>query len=161
MNTSLLKDRAYLDQTRKLIEICKQKYRDLDDKRLLWDVMKCEIRADTISYSCYKAKVQRETETNLSDRLKLLEERLSEDPSPDIEEEYSLIKSELDSILSCKTRGAILRSKAKWAEEGEKNTSYFLKLEKRNQKKKCITSLCVNSSTITKGPEILEAEKDL
>ena len=62
MNTSLLKDRAYLDQTRKLIEICKQKYRDLDDKRLLWDVMKCEIRADTISYSCYKAKVQRETE---------------------------------------------------------------------------------------------------
>jgi hypothetical protein len=41
-----------------------------------------------------------------------------------------------------------------------KNTSYFLKLEKRNQKLKCITKLCTNSGDIISEPEaILQEEK--
>ena len=35
-------------------------------------------------------------------------------------------------MLQIRARGIILRSRAKWAEEGEKNTKYFLNLEKPN-----------------------------
>ena len=33
-----------------------------------------------------------------------------------------------------KTEGAIIRSRVRWTEFGEKNTKYFLNLEKRQQK---------------------------
>ena len=34
---------------------------------------------------------------------------------------------ELEKIIEYKTKGAILRSKCRWHNEGEKNTKYFLK----------------------------------
>lgn len=99
-------------------------------------------------------------ETDLTERLSELERRLAGDHSEDTQEEYSSVTSELNSLLSIKTKGALLRSKAKWVEEGEKNTSYFLKLEKRNQKLKSITKLCTNSGeTVTEQSAILQEEK--
>jgi hypothetical protein len=88
----------YLDKIKSVIADCKEKYQNLEDKRLLWDVMKCEIRADTISYACHKAKVQRRMELELSERLTYLEEQISEDPSMENQEEYSLVKSEVGRI---------------------------------------------------------------
>ena len=49
------------------------------------------------------------------------------------------------------TKGAFICSRAKWLEEGEKNTSYFFALEKRNYKRNNITSLKINNS-ITSNP---------
>jgi hypothetical protein len=40
-----------------------------------------------------------------------------------------------------KVRGAILRSKVRWSEAGERNTKYFLNLEKRNAINKAILRL--------------------
>ena len=42
--------------------------------------------------------------------------------------------------------GAILRSKARWYEEGEKNIKYFLSLEKGNESKSCIRKLIIDDS---------------
>ena len=41
----------------------------------------------------------------------------------------------LENLNQYKTQGVILRSKAKWYEEGEKSTKYFLHLEKMNYTK--------------------------
>ena len=38
----------------------------------------------------------------------------------------------------------MLRSKARWCNEGDKNTKYFLNLEKRHQKQATITQLKVS-----------------
>lgn len=160
LNTSLLKDEPYLTQIRECIRQCKENYKDLEDKRLVWDVTKCEIRAKTISYACHKSKLNKQMEKELTDRISELEILLAEDPSDTLQAEYSCVTSELNSLLSIKTKGAMLRSKAKWVEDGEKNTSYFLKLEKRNQKLKCITKLCTDSGDIISEPEaILQEEK--
>ena len=40
-----------------------------------------------------------------------------------------------------RTKGAILRSKSRWYNEGEKNTKYFLNLEKRHFKQGTISQL--------------------
>ena len=69
MNTSLLHDQDYLMKIRNVIQYCKQKYESLEDKRLLWDTMKCEIRAETISFSCHKAKTRKQEEVLLTERL--------------------------------------------------------------------------------------------
>ena len=54
-------------------------------------------------------------------------------------------------------RGSIIRSRARWYEQGERNTKYFLNLETHNKKKSCVWRL-LNSvgAEITDANNILE-----
>lgn len=47
----------------------------------------------------------------------------------------------LQTLCSDKIKGAQIRSKVKWIEEGDKNTKYFLWLEKSRQTKQNITAI--------------------
>ena len=59
-----------------------------------------------------------------------------------------------------KTKGAILRSKVRWYEEGERNTKYFYSLEKRHHDIKTVSKLKVGENCYTEDQfEILEEEK--
>ena len=61
-----------------------------------------------------------------------------------------------------KTKGAIIHSKCRYAELGEKNTNYFLSMEKRNFNKKVINKLLLDKGKeICKEKEILEALKKI
>ena len=53
-------------------------------------------------------------------------------------EQIRLKKMELENTIEYKTKGAIIRSKARWYNEGEKNNKYFLNLENRHCKRKTI-----------------------
>ena len=55
--------------------------------------------------------------------------------------EHEQISDQLHKIYKSKCKGAIIRSRVKWFEEGEKNTKYFMSLEKRNLVKNSITLL--------------------
>jgi hypothetical protein len=58
-----------------------------------------------------------------------------------------------------KARGAMMRSKADWVEFGERNSSYFLKLENRNRQVKNIAMLIDdNGKKISGQKEILDEE---
>ena len=57
-------------------------------------------------------------------------------------------KCELAAIIEHMTKGAILRSKSQWYNESEKNTKYFLNLEKRHCKQGTITQLKVNDNDL-------------
>ena len=54
------------------------------------------------------------------------------------------LKFELEKIIEYRTKGAILRSRSRWYNEGEKNTKYFLNLEKRHYKQGTISRLKKN-----------------
>ena len=59
-----------------------------------------------------------------------------------------------------KTAGAMLRSKIKWYNEGERNTKYFHSLEKRHFNCKTIRNLKTeNNIRISKDAEILQEAK--
>ena len=89
--------------------------------------------------SIKKAKVEKE--------IAMLEKRLdntcSNDPpvSQNVIEPIKILKEELEKIIEYRTKGAILRSKSRWYNEGEKNTKYFLNLEKRHFKQGTIDRL--------------------
>ena len=80
--------------------------------------------------------------------------------SDSLRSELERIKSKLTKIASVKTRGTIIRSRARWYEHGERNSKYFNNLEKTNHRKKHITSIFVNDEEkITHPKEILEEEE--
>jgi hypothetical protein len=43
------------------------------------------------------------------------------------------LETQLDELYKNMAKGAQIRSKARWINEGEKNTSYFLRLENKHQ----------------------------
>ena len=50
-------------------------------------------------------------------------------------------KEQYEMIIEYRTKGAILRSQSRWYNESEKNTKYFLSLEKRHYKQGTISQL--------------------
>ena len=108
----------------------------MKNKNTLWDFTKCQIRSITISYSKTIANERKKHENDLKDRLESLEKEIAH--NSDMVEEYFETKEAWESLQRQKTEGIILRSKAQWAEAGERNTKYFLNLEKRNYNSKYI-----------------------
>ena len=66
------------------------------------------------------------------------------------------VKKDLEQIEEEKLRGNIVRSRAQWIEEGEKCSKYFMRLENRNYRTKCLTTLLKDEIKISKQPEILD-----
>ena len=160
-NNSLLRDKVYIDKTRDSIKELKVKYREIGDKGLKWDVIKMELRSGAISYSKFLAKNKRNLMKELMEKQIKLENEIASDPSDEIINQSRMVKEELEQINAEKARGAMMRSKADWVEFGEKNTSYFLKLETRNKQVKNITKLIDdNEKEITDQNDILQEELD-
>lgn len=55
------------------------------------------------------------------------------------------LHSKLDAIFVHKAKGASIHSKAEWIEEGEQNTSYFCRLEKRHQERNAVRALLIGN----------------
>ena len=69
------------------------------------------------------------------------------------------MKEQTEKYYEEKVEGIIVRSRARWHEHAERNSKYFLKLEKRTHVRKHIRKL-YGSGVITTDPfEILETEK--
>jgi septal ring factor EnvC (AmiA/AmiB activator) len=122
------------------------------DCRLLWDVLKIEIREATIIYCKSKSKFKRESRRSLE---KELQDLSSHRDSLDITDEsldkrINDIEKELEQMYKQKAKGAQIRSREKWVELGEQNNSYLLGLEKQRQDKKYISKLLDENNKVIK-----------
>ena len=108
----------------------------------------------TILYTCKKPKQEAITEKELASKLNKLKQNVTMNGEENLTE-YLELKREWENFLKKRHLGVITRSKAKWVEEGEKNTKYFLNLEKRNFNNKYICKL------ITKNNEEVTSLKDI
>ena len=70
------------------------------------------------------------------------------------------VKKKLAKIVANKTRGTIVRSKARWYEFGEKNNKYFYNLEKRNHKRKHITLLKKDDGSVLRDLKVILEEEE-
>ena len=156
-NASTLKDEMFVKTMATKIEEWKMLYQHIRDTRVRWELLKYEIRCFCIKYGKERKKCQNVYTGNLLQRLSQMEKTLGERPDEQNQQQYESIKTELQEIETEDAKGSIIRSKAKFIEEGEKPTRYFFNLEKRNAMKKNIKCLILPGGTKTTNPEeILE-----
>ena len=94
----------------------------------------------------------------LQQQLSSLHKLMCESPLQDTIAKYYEVKLKLEQISKRKTEGGMIRSKARWCEQGERNTRYFLNLERRNHLNKYITELKTENLTLYNPTEILNEE---
>lgn len=131
-NCSLLHDPEYVVVVKRTIEDCNAIYgEDGLDSLMYWEALKLHIRGETIKFSSQKKKKQDVELCRLEREIKQLEANESLN-----EEELNILdrlKIEYNTIIQHKARGAAMRAKVRYYEEGERNTKYFLGLEKRKK----------------------------
>ena len=154
-NCQLLHDKEYIDLIKGTITNISTSNREANP-HLLWETMKVAIRSSTIEYASRKKKAKENVVNALEHRLQRLEHILLSKPSENVEKSINEIKEELDIYIAEKTRGAMVRSRARWVEEGEHSTKYFFNLEKRNFNNKTMQCIRKNDNSVSSDPmEIL------
>ena len=128
----------------------------------LWELIKGNIRNETIKYTAYKAKLNRELENKLKTQIKELEDKLAKATDKTIIEDIQQSlkeKNEINNgIIEDKIKGILVRSKANQIEFDEKNSKYFSNLEKKKAEQKLITKLNIKGN-ICKNQEEIRQEQ--
>ena len=131
LNTSLLKEEEYLNLTKTTIYQNKSEYQsdNLVNPALLWEMIKVKVREKSILYGFREDILYKE----ISGLEKELDENttLSDTQKSLLQSKLDNLRSEMEEIIEYHTKGAMLRSRTRWHNEREKNTTYFLNLEKR------------------------------
>ena len=140
-NSNLLKNTDYVTYMNTRIDEIIEKHRNIENAGLKWDVIKMEIRSSTVCFSKKLSKSKKDHINEVIIENSRLNKLLDDKPDDDTLKCYEATKLEIELFNNEKANGVLLRSKVNWAELGERNTKYFLNLEKRNYKNKCITKL--------------------
>ena len=67
----------------------------------------------------------------------------------------NIVENQLNDLYQEKARGAQIRARVNWVENGERNTKYFLGIEKHRQLKNAITQLRTNQGEIENDQEAI------
>ena len=111
-----------------IINIDRSELQFIIDDQLFMETLLMEIRGETISFSSYKTKAKNQGEKHIENEISFLETNLNETNK----DRLSSLQSELENLRKEKLHGSFIRSRANWADSGEKVTKYFCNLEKQN-----------------------------
>ena len=124
-----------------------------------WETIKKRIKATTKKFSRNRTNEEKLIISNLSEKVNEYEASFPLGQEQD--KIYEATKEELEEKLMKRISGVMFRSKAKWYEQGEKNTKYFFSLEKaKYNAKTCYKILNQEGKEITKPAEILSLQRD-
>ncbi len=132
----------------------------MQDRGLAWEMIKLKIRAFSVPYCVKKKRDRQAFKKNLENELKKLQEEIDASPTQLNQDLYALNKKELEQIEKEEMNSHIFKTKLKWIEEGEKNSKFFLSLEKNNYTNKLISTLEVNGKFIKDPTVISESQTD-
>ena len=119
-----------------------------------WEDGKSRIKGLTIRYCCSRAATRsrnRDLLVRLIDHLKAKVDA----GSISCLEPYHSALSELAALDSEAARGAQVRSRIRWVEEGESSSAYFFRLEKKRSADRWISALRDENGSIVSSPEDL------
>ena len=153
LNVSVLHDTKYVKAMNGFLNNLPNEIENEMNPHIKWELIKIHIRDLSINFCKQKGK-------SIRDKILTIEKEIEEIESGD----YALIdikkkrelESELDELYTYKAKGAQIRSRATWIDKGEKNTSYFLRLENKHQSHNVINRINNNGQTYTETNEILE-----
>ena len=170
-NNSLLSDSEYVRLVKECIKETIDDYKingDLEhpqsnifsiNDQLLFETLKLQIRGKTISYAAWKKKEQNKAEQLLENEINDLQQKFNGFPLEEIKKKLVQKQNELQNLREHKMRGIAI-PKANWITNGEKNTKYFLNLEKRHYTNKLIPKLILENATeITNQEDIIKEQE--
>ena len=159
LNTSILKDKTYVQNIKLLIMKVKTDYAFLS-KQMIWEMCKVKIKEYTIGYCINKQTIKRNIMKELEIQIEQKEQKLTESNyKHKIQLERDTLVNNLHNFVEEQKNGAKIRSRAKWVEEGERCSKYFYSLEKKNYSNNTIKQLKKENGTFTSNnKEILEEE---
>lgn len=160
LNNSLLTQATFLQHINNTIEDFKQNCDQGIDPHSKWELCKIKIREASQSYSKRQQQSKRDKMADTQNRLNTLERAISIHPKDDkLKAEMVKLKTELEVFALAQAHGAQTRSRIKYIEEGEKNTAYFLNLEKANAANNTITVIQTEDGrTVTQQAEVLNEQ---
>ena len=156
-NTSLLQDEKFIlgmNQELETTIITTQHMTAIDR----WEKIKERIRKVSKKYAAQNSSATKLIISQLSEKVNEYESRL-----PLNKEENTLLentKMELEEKTLERIKGVMFRSKAKWYEQGEKNTKYFYSLEKaKYNAKTCFKLIDTDGNEYSDNSQILEQQR--
>lgn len=132
LNNTLLQDKYYCSRIEKMIGEAIQCPLYTREKLVWWDNLKFKLKSFSKYYSKKKYKEEKQEFWDINNKLEREYAKLDRGLNIDHSQVVQL-ENKLNEYEKRRCEGAILRSKASWAIESDKNTSYFLKLEKYRQ----------------------------
>ena len=162
LNNSYLEHDEYQDGIIRIYDEIIAEYDQQVSLLTLWDYFKLKIKQFSISYGIAQASKF----NNACKQLELMLDQVDKDIAQsnacsldDIQRRRKL-KEELDELYRKKSKGYQMRSRAKYVEDGERSTKYFLGLEKQRQIHNCISSLKnTNGQYVHSDKEILDTAR--
>ena len=160
LNSSVLDEKPYDLCISNLIEETVHEYQNILSPTQLWEFLKKRIKEESILYCIKRSKCKQSVIKNLERDMDELDEKLGVNNNDiSLIEKRKNIKQQLDAKYTENARGAQIRARAKWVEEGERSSKYFLNLEKKQQSMNVIDSITYNNETYTTDNSILNACK--
>ena len=144
-NDFLLRDSDFTNIMNQHISMMIDAYEGFNNQ-VAWDLIKIGIREMTLSYSKNKAMNSRNKISQLRSELDATAKQLSVNPEDKtLQKAENELKFKLNILNVNHSKGAQIRARAKWIEEGEKNSKYFLGLEKSRGLAKIISKLSLET----------------
>ena len=152
-NASLIEDENYVTLMNQKIPEWIEEFEDVNDKRVLWDLVKYRVRQFSMKYCKEMARQRKADLSTIETELENCEDVCVTDPSVSNMEILEELQMKYDSHFDYLSKGAIIRSRATWYEKGEKNNKYLLGLESHRGKKGCIRKIFASSGHLTSDPK--------
>jgi len=154
LNVSVLEESEYQDNIRKLITQTLEENIGIE-KALIWELLKIRIKELSIRYCTLRNRRKNKRLDMLEFSIGKIKQYMkeSEKELDKLKAQKEVLENEINIMLNSRAKGAQIRSKAKWIEEGEKSTAYFLRLEKHHQITNVIKGLRNNKGDIIHGSE--------
>ena len=157
-NSSLLEDSSYVELISSQYPEWLDEFDEVTDKRVFWDLIKYRIRFCTIKYSKEKARERRARLAESEQKVKRYELIYNDAPSQKNIDNLEAAKYEYELLFDYFVRGCIVRSRINWYENGEKNSKYFLNLEKSRCGKTAVRRLYDCKGKIAVNPQSIMNE---
>ena len=174
INNSILQDTEYTDIVNEVVKQTvvqyaipvyeheyvtnSNNYKDIQfmiEDNLFYETLIMLIRGRTVQYCKQKARQRRAKENELIENVQAAQGKLDVNKCSTNVRNLEKAKERLEKHRAPYIEGLIVRSRAQWHEEGERNSKYFLSLEKRNACTKKMQYIEANDKIVTSTSEIL------
>ena len=132
------------------------------NKRLIWEILKINIKEYSISHSVKRSVSLNLELKDIQNDLDSINNLITENYTKginveDLELQRNILQSKLVKHYKLKSEGIGVRSRAKWIGEGEKNSKYFLSLEKQRQSNNVIRKVKDGDEIVSRDTGILKS----